>query len=155
MSRIEALFADYAENHQTSGNKICHRIGIPMIVFSLLGLLSLVSLGAIGGFRIDLAIALIVVSQLFYLWLEPRLAIVMLAVSAAMYWLSLFVPWPLHLALFILGWILQFVGHSRYEKKMPKFLTNMVHLLVGPLWILNDAIGVVRTEVPSPSENRG
>jgi uncharacterized membrane protein YGL010W len=31
-----------------------------------------------------------------------------------------------------------------YEHKSPAFLTNFLHLLVGPLWILNDVVPVVR-----------
>ena len=48
------------------------------------------------------------------------------------------------IALFIVGWIFQFVGHSVYEKRQPAFLTNAMHLLVGPLWILNDIVHVVK-----------
>ena len=51
--------------------------------------------------------------------------------------------------LFMLGWIFQFVGHSVYEHKSPAFLTNFLHLLVGPLWILNDVVPVVRAARPS------
>jgi len=36
---------------------------------------------------------------------------------------------------FILGWILQFVGHGVFEKKSPAFLKNVAHVLIGPLWI--------------------
>ncbi|HEY8130532.1 MAG TPA: Mpo1-like protein, partial [Thermoanaerobaculia bacterium] len=53
-------------------------------------------------------------------------------------------PFWVNVALFVLGWILQFVGHSVYEKRQPAFLTNALHLLVGPLWILNDVVHVVK-----------
>ena len=36
-------------------------------------------------------------------------------------------------------------GHSVYEKKQPAFFRNFAHLLVGPLWILNDLIPIVRS----------
>ncbi|MBW3671962.1 MAG: DUF962 domain-containing protein, partial [Acidobacteria bacterium] len=42
--------------------------------------------------------------------------------------------------LFIAGWVLQFVGHGMYEKSSPAFLRNLLHLLVGPIWIVNDLI---------------
>ena len=44
----------------------------------------------------------------------------------------------------VIRWIFQFVGHSVYEKKQPAFLENVTHLLVGPLWILNDVVPVVK-----------
>ncbi len=44
-----------------------------------------------------------------------------------------FFNWRLGLALFVLGWILQFVGHL-FEGKTPAFFSNPVHLVVGPIW---------------------
>ena len=42
-------------------------------------------------------------------------------------------------ALFVLGWVFQFVGHLRYEHNRPAFARNLVHLIVGPLWIARKA----------------
>ena len=84
-------------------------------------------------------------AELVYFALEWRLAIAMLVVTAAFYFAGAAMPLWLNVALFVLGWIFQFVGHSVYEKKQPAFLKNATHLLVGPLWILNDVVPVVRT----------
>ena len=65
----------------------------------------------------------------------------MLAVSVGFYFLGAWMPLWLNVALFVAGWILQFVGHSVYEKQSPAFFRNFVHLLIGPLWILK---GMVR-----------
>ncbi len=56
-----------------------------------------------------------------------------------LYTFGLFVAWPWAIAAFVAGWILQFVGHA-YEGKSPAFLTNLVHLLVGPLWVASLAV---------------
>jgi uncharacterized membrane protein YGL010W len=45
----------------------------------------------------------------------------------------IFFNWKIGLGLFILGWILQFIGHA-FEGKPPAFFSNPIHLLVGPLW---------------------
>lgn len=141
MRDIRSLFADYASHHQTKGNKVFHRIGIPLIVLSLLGMLARLPLyGAVTG-----GILLIAISEVVYLMLEWRLALVMLLLSAAMYYVGgWWIPFWLNIALFVLGWIFQFIGHSVYEKRSPAFLTNFLHLLVGPLWILNDVVPVVK-----------
>ena len=144
MQDIQSLFADYASFHRTKGNKNYHRVGIPLIVLTLLGMLTRVQL---AGF--DAAMLVIAASTIFYLIIEWRLAIAMLAVSIAFYFLGAAMPLWLNAALFVLGWIFQFIGHSVYEKKKPAFLRNFVHLLVGPLWILNDLIPVVKG-VPQP-----
>jgi uncharacterized membrane protein YGL010W len=50
-----------------------------------------------------------------------------------------FWDWQWALALFVLGWIFQFVGHY-FEGNPPSFLKNPVFLLIGPLWIVKRVI---------------
>jgi len=45
-----------------------------------------------------------------------------------------FFNWRWALAMFVVGWILQFVGHA-IEGNQPAFFRNPVYLLVGPLWL--------------------
>ncbi len=137
---LRTHFADYASHHQTAGNQACHSVGIPLIVFSLIALLAQVGLASVGGHTITLAHVVIVAATLYYLTLDPLLALGMLAYSTASLLLGRALPWTVSLGLFVFGWILQFVGHSVYEKRSPAFLKNFVHLLVGPLWILAKVI---------------
>jgi len=139
MRDLSSLFVDYAAYHKTPGNKWFHRFGIPMIMLSLLGMLARVPIAP----YIDAAIVLIVIAAIVYFMLDWRLAMLMLLVSAVFYFAGAALPFWLNVALFVLGWILQFVGHSVYEKRQPAFLTNALHLLIGPLWILNDLVHVV------------
>ena len=145
MQTVEALFADYASYHQTKGNKVFHRLGIPMIMFSLIGMLTLVTLFDVGTIRLDAAMVLIALSSAYYFIVEWRLGIAMIAVSIVFYFVSAAIPLALNVALFVLGWIFQFIGHKVYEHKNPAFFRNFVHLLIGPLWILNDVIPVVKS----------
>jgi uncharacterized membrane protein YGL010W len=139
MRDIRALFDDYASYHRTKGNKWFHRFGIPMIMLTLLGMLARVELGPI-----DAAIVLIALSSVYYLMLDWRLGLAMIAVSIGMYAAGRALPMSVNVAVFVLGWIFQFIGHSVYEKKQPAFFRNFVHLLIGPLWILNDMLPVVK-----------
>ena len=41
--------------------------------------------------------------------------------------------WRWALALFVIGWILQFVGHA-IEGNQPAFFRNPIFLIIGPLW---------------------
>lgn len=140
MQDIGVLFGDYATYHQTKGNKWFHRFGIPMIMLSGLGMLARVPIAP----HIDAAIVLVVIAEIVYLILDWRLAALMLLVSAVFYVAGAALPMWINIALFILGWIFQFVGHAVYEKRQPAFLKNGLHLLVGPLWILNDMVHVVK-----------
>ena len=141
---IRTLFDDYAAYHRTPGNKFFHRLGIPMIMLTLIGMLTRVNLVKTDEITIDAAMLLIAAAQVYYLMLEWRIGLAMLAVSIGFYFLGGAMPMWLNVSLFVLGWILQFIGHSVYEKKKPAFFTNFVHLLIGPLWILNDVVPVVK-----------
>jgi uncharacterized membrane protein YGL010W len=143
MRDIAALFGDYATYHRTKGNKWFHRIGIPLIVLSGFGMLARVPIVP----HVDVAMLLIAGASVIYFMLDWRLAAMMLAVSVVFYLAGAAIPFWVNVALFVLGWIAQFIGHSVYEKRQPAFMTNAMHLLVGPLWILNDLVRVVRLPV--------
>src|SRR5438067_10046917 len=100
MPDIRASFADYAAYHQTKGNKWFHRVGIPLIVLALLGMLARAGVSA-GGMRVDLAMLVIIAAEVVYLMLDWRLGAVMLAVSVAFYFLGAWMPFWLDAALFV------------------------------------------------------
>jgi len=141
MPDLNALFDDYASYHRTAGNKWFHRFGIPMIMLSGLGMLARVEIISLDSLRLDAAVVLIFATAAYYIVLDWVLGLAMLAVSIIFYIAGAALPMSVNVALFILGWIFQFIGHSVYEKKQPAFLRNLVHLLIGPLWILK---GMVR-----------
>lgn len=131
---VDRYFAEYASYHTDRRNLICHEIGIPLIVWSLFSLLALVKIGPI-----DLALVVGAFVIIFYMTLDVKLALVALLAFAALYLLGRITPWPVAAGAFVIGWIFQFVGHG-YEGKKPAFLNNLVHLLVGPLWIVSLAL---------------
>ena len=54
----------------------------------------------------------------------------------------LFPPlWMVALALFVVGWIFQFVGHA-YEGKPPEFMKDWRFLFVGMRWWLKKIKGL-------------
>ena len=138
---LRAHFDDYAAFHRTPGNRICHSFGIPLIVLSSLALLAAVPLFTIAGFTVTLAEVLIVLFTIYYLTLDATLGLFMLTAYAALDLVGRYLPpWPA-LAVFVIGWILQGVGHYVYEKNSPAFFRNFAHMAVGQLWILAKATG--------------
>ena len=155
MADVNELFADYAAHHRTPGNKFFHRLGIPLIMLTLIGMLTEVHLFELATVRWDAAMILIAAAAAYYFLLEWRLAIGMLVVSIVFYVAGAALPLLINAVLFVLGWIFQFIGHLVYEKQQPAFFRNLVHLMVGPLWILNDVIHVVRpAPLPTPHAER-
>ena len=128
--RIDTLFERYGESHRHPTNNAIHWVCVPLITWSLLALLWSWSPAA--------AYVLIGVAMVFYLTLSFTIAIGMLAVSAVMVYpltqLGAAVL-PVAIAVFLIAWIGQFIGH-RIEGKKPSFLEDVRFLLVGPAWLL-------------------
>lgn len=63
------------------------------------------------------------------------LGIPIIVLSLLLFILAIFVHgvWPWALALFVVGWIFQFVGHA-VERKPPEFVRDWRFLFVGVRW---------------------
>ncbi len=63
------------------------------------------------------------------------LGIPMIAVSLPLFLVALFVGglWPVPVVLFVVGWVLQFVGHA-VDGKPPEFFKDWRFLFVGLRW---------------------
>lgn len=79
----------------------------------------------------------------FYMRLSILISIVMLIIMVIMesfaYGINIRFranSWMVYLSVFIITWILQFVGH-KIEGKKPSFLKDLQFLLVGPIWLLS------------------
>jgi uncharacterized membrane protein YGL010W len=129
---IDILLAQYAESHRHPTNELIHFVCVPVIVFTLLGILWSVHPLA--------ALAAVAAAMVYYVRLSPRFALGMLAMSAAMLAVLAMMPpltvLPLSIAIFVVAWIGQFIGH-KIEGKKPSFLDDLRFLLVGPLFVLS------------------
>lgn len=129
---VDHLLAHYGESHQNPTNELIHCIAIPLIVFSLLGLLHWVhpylALGASGA------------SVVYYARLSTVFMIVMtLAACLCLYIVAQMDSNTLlatSVGIFIVSWIFQFIGH-KIEGKKPSFFEDLQYLLVGPLFVLS------------------
>ena len=138
MKKVDALLEDYASHHRTRGNLVCHSIGIPLIVFGSLSFLELVRLPLPGWTAAE---ALIAAAFLFYAVLDLPLAVAMLVPMGLLDLAARAAgSWQVGLAAFVVGWIFQGIGHARYEKNRPAFLRNLLHLLIGPLFLVNELV---------------
>ena len=144
MTRLDALLADYGSYHRTRGNLVCHAVGVTLIVYGVLAMLGRISF---GGTSWTAAEALIAAAFFFYLTLSVPLALTMLGESVVLDLLARAVAdWRVGLAAFVVGWIFQGIGHARYEKNAPAFLKNLLHLMVGPIFLWNEVLRVKRVE---------
>ena len=128
---IDHLIAVYADSHRHPVNELIHCLCVPAIVFTVLGLL--------WSWQPLAAAVAVAASLLYYLRLSPSFALGMAAMSAAMLWLLSLLPQhligQLSLAVFVVAWIGQFIGH-KIEGKKPSFFDDLRFLLIGPLFVL-------------------
>jgi len=146
MRKIEQLFSEYGERHQNGINKTIHWICVPLIFWTILGFISYIPaphfyIPSFGYISIASIIALVIVS-VFYFRLSIVVGLIMIFLMLIMeYFISLCnlqfgtKSWIVYLVVFIITWILQFVGH-KIEGKKPSFLKDLQFLLVGPIWLL-------------------
>jgi len=140
------LMVQYARYHRDPRNITTHFVGIPMIVFAILTLLARTSF-ELAGRAVTPAFLLWALSGLWYLsrgdlvlGVAVTLAngvLLMLALPAAAGstggWLAC------GLGAFVLGWVIQFIGHY-YEGRKPAFVDDLVGLLVGPMFVAGEAL---------------
>lgn len=136
-------FDEYSESHQNALNKTIHWICVPVIMFSIMGLLYAIPITTDLGFvQIRPLHLLLSLALLFYFSLSFSLFAGMLLVTVIMYLGVLglssldFPLWASSLILFVGAWIGQFYGH-RVEGKKPSFLKDLQFLLIGPAWLLH------------------
>lgn len=131
MRKVDELFLRYGESHRHPANEAIHWICVPLITWSVLAALWVLS-PAVAYVGIGLAVA-------FYAWLSVQIAVGMLALFALMvYPLTILGSNTLWVAaaVFVLAWIGQFIGHA-IEGRKPSFLEDVKFLLVGPAWLLH------------------
>ncbi|MGK5025729.1 DUF962 domain-containing protein [Janthinobacterium sp. RB2R34] len=134
MRTIDTLLAQYGDSHRNPVNEWVHIVCVPLIVFSLLGLLwSMHAVVALAASAAALAYY-VTLSRPFALGMLAMLAVMLTALAA----MQAIVILPLSLVLFVLAWIGQFIGHH-IEGKKPSFLDDLRFLLIGPLFVLGFA----------------
>lgn len=141
---VDRMFAAYSDDHRNATNQQLHVLCVPAIVWSLLAMLYVVPVpGLPSG---TLAAVLTLASVVFWLWLSLPLGLGMVAIMFGTFVLtgslyeSLGSQGLLYVGagVFVLAWIGQFIGHH-IEGKRPSFFTDLVYLMIGPVWVLGKA----------------
>ncbi len=134
MKKINTMLEEYSESHQNRTNQIVHKICVPLIMLSLLGLL-----WCIPSRQYNIAIIFSGLALVYYAFLSLKYFFLMIpqiiAMMAALWWLDrLGILLEFSIITFILSWVLQIWGH-KVEGKKPSFLKDIFFLLIGPLWV--------------------
>ncbi len=142
MRNINEWLTEYGQSHQNPVNKQLHWLCVPPIVLTVLGFVASLpapSLAIWPAFNWVYVVSFL--ALLYYWFLSPPLALGMIPLlGLLLFLLGLLtrLPWPLWqscLVIFVLAWIVQFIGHH-IEGKQPSFFKDLQFLLIGPLWLL-------------------
>lgn len=161
MKTLTDHLAQYAAYHRDPRNISTHFVGVPMIVLAVASLLSGASFD-LGTISISLAMLVTAATCIFYFRLDFRFGVIMTALLAITLivanWLASLSTsnWLMAgIGLFVIGWIIQFVGHY-YEGKKPAFVDDLVGLLVGPLFLVAEVAFALnlRLDVKEAVESR-
>lgn len=146
MRNLVDQLSQYAAYHRDARNVATHFVGIPMIVVAVAILLSRPVLAELpGAVALSPALAVVLITSLYYLLLDLRFGLAMTVLLALSLWAG---QWAAAQAtpvwfgwgagLFVVGWAIQSVGHI-FEGRKPAFVDDLTGLIIGPLFLVAEA----------------
>ena len=152
------LQSRYAQNHRAQRNIASHDIGVPMSVFAL-GVLFARPAFALVHIMLSPAWVLFALAAVWYLTRGGLVlgttvalgtaALLLAAQSLAYSGVAAWLGWGV--GLFLLGWLIQRVGHL-YEGKRPVFADDLGGLLVAPMFVAAEALFMLGWNKPLQAE---
>ena len=135
----------YAVSHQNPTNKLIHKVCVPVITFTVFGLLWSLPFPSTAVPYLNWASLFGAMTLVFYIRLSLSLFFIMLAQVVFYLWLCYYISsltnlLTLSIGLFIIAWVGQFWGH-KIEGKKPSFFQDLQFLLIGPIWVVKAITG--------------
>lgn len=139
--------AIYCGYHCDRRNCVAHWLGIPIIFFSVLLVLTLWPV-PIGGKEISVGSLLLLPAIMAWIALDVGIgctmlvAIVPLSMVAERVGRSCDPTWAVALASsgFVVGWLFQIVGHTVFEHRKPAFFDDLSQMFIGPMFLTAKAL---------------
>jgi len=143
-SMVEYL-KDYEACHQNKLNRVLHLIGVPAIIVALMIFFSWIRVDFFSYISLSVSWLIVFAILIYYGFLDIKVTLAMsvfyiilnfivsLVVGVKPSWAS----FSFFIVLLVGGWVLLLFGHF-LEKEKPAFTKNLVHLLIGPIFIVNE-----------------
>lgn len=145
--RFAKEMAFYSAYHQEKRNVLIHVLGVPLISFTLLLVLSRFILFEVYGFGVSASLVFVVVVLAYYFTLDFIFALAATILFGALFVTAEIITkslpsstaWGIFGAGQIIGWGAQFYGHFIFEKGRPALFDNLFQALVSaPLFVVAD-----------------
>lgn len=145
--------AMYTSYHRDPRNKATHFFGVPMIAVSLLLPMELVPFADLGWYTVSLATVFAGAVMLFWMASDPPFGLATSILFLPALWFAGWLPsqgvltvWIVFAVLFVVGWIIQLVGHG-FEGRKPALVDNLVQIFIAPVFLVAEtafALGLRR-----------
>lgn len=161
MKTLNDHLSQYAAYHRDRRNILTHFVGIPMILLAVVVLLARPAFD-VAGLPISAATLAAIAATLYYLRLDLRFGVAMgivlavcLAIAQATASWSIGAWATFGVGFFVVGWVIQFVGHI-FEGRKPAFVDDVMGLVIGPLFVVAELAFLMglRREVEAVVESR-
>lgn len=147
MKSIDEWLTLYGRDHQNPTNKLIHWICVPIILFTVFGLLMAIPFPLIVDGWVNVATIVFTFALAFYFRLSIPIFLGMIIIGALFlignrFLASKILPdigltlWQFSLIIFVIACIFQFIGH-KLEGQKPSFFEDVQFLLIGPIWLLS------------------
>jgi uncharacterized membrane protein YGL010W len=133
----------YAAYHRHPVNRGIHFIGIPAIVWSIMVFLGFLTIAQVSNLEVTAAHVAVILLLGWYLALDFPLGVASVVVFTALLVSALqLIAYDATVALaaggavFVLGWVVQFIGHGVWEKRRPALMDNLFQVFVAPIFLV-------------------
>ncbi|RTZ18134.1 DUF962 domain-containing protein [Vibrio aquaticus] len=140
MKELSQWLSEYGESHQNPINQKIHKVAVPGIFLSVVGLIWSIPALELYGLVLNWVWVAAVPILIFYFRLSLSVFLMMLGFTLA----CISLIWSIELmgasvllvslVLFAALWLIQFIGH-KIEGKKPSFFEDLQFLLIGPIWV--------------------
>jgi uncharacterized membrane protein YGL010W len=134
--------ASYAEYHRDGRNCWMHIIGNPILALAAFVPFSLLPITVLGV-HTNAATLLVIPALLLWISFDVALGLaivvvaipLLIAAAAIVAHVSVTWVWIITVALTVIGWIMQVIGHKCFEGNWPALVDNPVHMLMSPMYV--------------------
>jgi uncharacterized membrane protein YGL010W len=145
LNKVDRYLKEYSESHLNKYNVLIHTICVPLIFFSIVGLVLSFERQLGPGY---LTLGVMSLAMMYYFNLSKRYFVYMLPVFFFSYVINMAIALKSNLLyvsiiIFIVSWIFQLIGH-KIEGKKPSFVKDLQFLLIGPLWTIDKLISKIK-----------
>jgi len=139
MKSLEQWLKEYGSSHTHPTNIIIHKICVPLITFAVFGILWSIPFPFHFTLWINWATLFFLGCGLFYYRFGLKLLSFMMFQGLVCLFLAKLLAmtgfvFEVSITIFVLAWIMQFIGH-KIETKKPSFFKDIQFLLIGPIWV--------------------